>query len=184
MKINKIFLDLDGVLRDWIGGIYKLFDVEAIENKNYDTLVGYVCREYGISKNYFWEKQDHNFWANLNFYPYAGEILDSLPFEKVCILTSPSMTAAGGTQEWIRTHLSKFFNAKQYLIGPAKQFCASPDALLIDDYDLHYQNFTADGGNAILFPQPWNANRNMINSMGRIEFLKTMLEKYEVKYAK
>jgi len=179
-KINRIFLDLDGVIRDWIGGIYKLFDVKHIENKNYHTLVDYVCREYGISKNYFWEKQDYDFWKGLEFYPYAQSILALLPEEKVCILTSPTMDGAGGSQAWIKKNLPQFFTTKQYLIGPAKQFCASPDALLIDDFDLHYQNFTDNGGNAILFPQPWNANRDIINSMNRIEFLKTMLEKYEV----
>jgi len=170
----KIFLDLDGVLRDWISGIYKLFDCEPIKNIGWSTLPDYVCKEYNISKSVFWERQNYYFWANLNPLPYMHQILDLLPRERTCILTSPTLNSAGGTQAWIRKYLPRFFDRKQYLIGPAKQFCASYASLLIDDNDEHVEKFRKYGGSAILFPQPWNKNSNKTGQ--RMEYFKEQMQ--------
>jgi len=175
--IDVIFLDLDGVLRDWIRGIYKLFDCKAIDNKNYHGLPEYICKEYGISKSYFWSRQNESFWENLKPLPWVQDVLDLLPKEKVCILTSPTITSAGGTQSWIYKNLPWFFDNKQYLIGPAKRFCAYKGALLIDDYQVHTEDFLDAGGQSILFPQPWNNNRGEIDN--RMEYFKDELAEYK-----
>ena len=176
----KIFLDLDGVLRDWIGGIYKLFDCEPIKSIKWSTLTDYVCKEYNISKSVFWERQNYYFWANLNPLPYMHQILDLLPRERVCILTSPTLSSAGGTQAWIRKYLPRFFDNKQYLIGPAKHFCAGLNSLLIDDNDKHCEKFEEWGGHAILVPQPWNKNYNKTGR--RLDYLRERLysKRYEL----
>ena len=178
MKINKIFLDLDGVIRDWCGGIFKMFDCPPVKIEHWNDMTKYVCTLYGISEEYFWDKQDYNFWYGLKMYPYAQDILDLLPIEKTCILTSPTLTSAGGTQRWIESKLPILFKKKQYLIGPAKHFCASSDALLIDDNDLHVETFRKAGGHAILFSQPWNENRLFKDK--KIETLRHELQNFDI----
>lgn len=178
MKINKIFLDLDGVLRDWCGGIFKLFKCKPIEVTSWNAIVNYVCKEYGISKDYFWSMPSEYFWEELKPYSWMHDILDLLPTNKTCILTSPTLNSAMGTQKWICKNLPSFFYGRQYLIGPAKHFCASKDALLIDDSGRNTGKFRETGGQSILFPQPWNNNRNLVDE--RVNFLKMRLNVYNI----
>jgi len=179
IKINRILLDLDGVIRDWTGGVFKWFDVEPIVGTTWDATTRHICKEYGITESYFWDKQDYNFWYGLKMYPYAQRVLGLLPIDKTCILTSPTLDNAGGSQRWIASKLHAYFNRKHYLIGPAKQFCASPDALLIDDSDTNVKKFREAGGNAILFPQPWNKNADLIGR--RVDYIKMKLNQlYDV----
>ena len=173
IKINRIFLDIDGVLRDWEGGVFKWFECEPVPVINWGTVCNHICKEYGISEQYFWDKQTINFWIGLKMYPYSQKILSLLPIKKTCLLTSPTLNNAGFSQQWIRNNIPEYFNNKQYIIGPAKQFCASPDSLLIDDADVNIEKFKEAGGNAILFPQPWNKNRDLIER--RLDYLKMKL---------
>jgi hypothetical protein len=63
-----------------------------------------------------------------------------------------------GKKQWIRRYLpEEMWN--NYLIGPPKHLCASPDALLIDDVEENVDKFRAYGGRAVLFPRPWNRLR-------------------------
>ena len=175
IKINRIFLDLDGVIRDWDGGVYKLFEMEHQTPTDWGHVSRTICKEYGISERYFWEKQTANFWIGLKMLPGAGTILSLLPIDKTCILTSPTLNNAGFSQQWIRNNLPEYFNSKQYLIGPTKQFCAASDTLLIDDSDTNVEKFRKAGGNAILYPQPWNKNKDLIER--RVDNLKMKLNR-------
>jgi len=174
--INRIFLDLDGVIRNWCGGIFKLFDIEPVPVTTYEGIVDYVCKDYGISKTYFWERQDYHFWKYLKCYPYIEPVLRLFPVDKVCILTSPSLNGAGGSQAWIKKNLPSLFNNKQYLIGPAKHFCAGSHSLLVDDSDDNTDRFRKAGGHTILFPQPWNRCSGYTGV--RIPYIKERLKKY------
>lgn len=174
--INRIFLDLDGVVRDWCSGIFKLFDCEPILVDTWDRITKYVCKECGISTTYFWEIQTYGFWESLKPYTYINRVLSLFPVEKVCILTSPTLTGAGGSQAWIRKNLPHLFNNKQYLIGPAKHFCANPNSLLIDDSDTNVNIFREAGGHAILFPQSWNRCSGYTEI--RLEYVKDKLRDY------
>lgn len=178
MKPNRIFLDLDGVIRDWCDGIFKLFDCEPVPVTSWDSIVNYVCKLYGISKTYFWERQDKEFWVGLKMFPWARELIDLLPYRKVCILTSPTLTSAGYNQAWIKKYLPEFFNDKKYLIGPAKHFCADKYSVLIDDSDKNIDMFAYYGGHTILFPQLWNKNNYQIGN--EIEYVKNKLNNMEV----
>jgi len=173
IKINKIFLDLDGVIRDWSGGVCKWFGVKPVPNLIWNTLPNYICKEYGISESYFWDKQDYNFWFGLKMFPRAQEILDLLPTDKTCILTAPTLNNAGASQRWIESNLPILFKKKNYLIGPAKHFCANSGTLLIDDSDINVEKFRKAGGNAILYPQSYNKNKDLVGR--RLDYLKMKL---------
>jgi len=50
---------------------------------------------------------------------------------------------------------------RRFLFGPAKAFCASPERVLIDDYDGNVDKFRAAGGHAILVPQSYNSRSHL-----------------------
>jgi 5'(3')-deoxyribonucleotidase len=160
--IKKILLDLDGVLVDFVGGACELHGVddpyasgEADAAGEYD-----VIKLLGMRAQTFWAPMGYEFWANLKPYAHLRRVVDlaesAVGAENICILTSPPLTAGAveGKMAWIRKHLPDY--RRRFLVGPAKEFCAAPDHLLIDDYQRNIDRFCGAGGQGLLFPAPWN----------------------------
>jgi len=55
---------------------------------------------------------------------------------------------------WIREHLPAY--SRRFLIGPAKEFCANPRSVLIDDSETNVKAFFEAGGHTVLVPREWN----------------------------
>lgn len=148
----KCLLDLDGVLADFVGGVYKLRGTPRKDPMNWDFIEAHE-----------WEKMDEEFWASLDKTPEFDALLSTVEEtfgpENICLLTSPVRTAGclEGKMRWIREHLPAY--SRRFLIGPAKEFCAHPRSVLIDDSETNTRAFFKAGGNAVLVPREWNQRR-------------------------
>lgn len=167
--IRKICLDMDGVLNrfqfhlmkhlgfiDFHEGMYPIecgWDIVAAAN----VLAG----EQRWSKSQFWNSVTREVWATVpksdEFDLIINRSVELVGEENVIILSSPTLDpeCLAGKAEWIRDYCPKFLH-RQFLIGPPKTFCATPDTLLIDDADKNYSAFIDAGGKALLVPRPWN----------------------------
>lgn len=161
----KCFLDMDGVLVDFIGGASLAHDLPNPYSPMSDRAAGEwdIAKLWHLKEDEFWQPLNSStFWEELQPTPEADEILflceNAFGFENICLLTCPSASpySAMGKLRWIQSHLPQY--ARRYMMGPAKQFCAGPDAILIDDNDINCQCFTNHLGGAVLLPRPWNAN--------------------------
>lgn len=135
------FIDLDGVLVDF--------------NKGFMELCGsrIPMREYE-DEEFAWEliKKTPDFWKQLLPMPGAISFWESLVPYRPCILTSPSthdtkraiLQKREWVDKWLGKHVPVFFRR-------SKNKCelASPDALLIDDWEPNIQSWRANGGIAI-----------------------------------
>ena len=169
------FLDMDGVLADFVTGICTasgrpnpyttpaargVFDMEKL---------------WGITAEEFWrDTLADGFWEGLGKTEFADElvemVLQRFSVEQVCILTSPSMAAncIPEKRAWVRKYYPQL--AGNMLLGAAKHFLAGPDRMLLDDRDKNIENFDAYGGVGITVPQVWNKEwRFSDNTMGRLE---------------
>jgi len=163
--IDRILLDLDGCLVDFLGGACKL------HNKTYeghphdpDNQVAQTAWNiepiFQMSAPALWEPMGRDFWLNLEPLPWCHEIISILNKkfgeDNICLLTSPIRTAGciDGKMDWIRKHIPQF--RRQFLVGPAKQFAASPRHCLVDDHTKNIESFKDAGGHAFLFPAPYN----------------------------
>lgn len=158
---QRILLDMDGVLADFVGGACQIHSrdnpyQDVCHNGRYD-----IASILKMSNTEFWQPMGKDFWANL---PLTAEALDLVDLvvgyfglENVCILSSPNLNHESmmGKLIWIERHLPQF--RRQFLFGPRKQFCAAPNHVLIDDHDDNARNFTAAGGKGFLYPRPWNS---------------------------
>jgi len=159
---HTIFLDLDGVLSGWIESAAEAFGI------SYDDLLAKwppgssdIESALGITKAEMWrviDAQGEDFWANLPETPWARRLYDGArKVGPVVFLTSPSNHPASlaGKLRWIHrfTGNPRF---RDYLIGPRKELCAGPDAILVDDHDGNLDKFVAAGGHAICVPRRWN----------------------------
>lgn len=157
--LNKIFIDMDGVLADFVGGA-ALFH----KKDRWSVVTSDITECWNMPKEDFWKPLGYDFWVNLPKTEEADYIIglceEELPSENIAILTSPCKTngCSDGKREWINKHFPKY--KKRILMGSAKHFCASPDALLIDDSDDKIAKFVNAGGEGFLYPRPWNCNKH------------------------
>jgi 5'(3')-deoxyribonucleotidase len=169
--LRHIFVDLDGVLADFVQSSLALHDrshlLECWPGGEWD-----MPKVMGISRGEFWRaisQQGSPFWEMLEPYPWTAELLDQLrSIAPVTIATSPSMDPGclDGKVRWMQRHLGPSF--RDFLIGPQKYLLARPDVVLIDDRDSNVDAFREHGGQAILFPQPWNSNHQLEDRMAYV----------------
>lgn len=162
-KIQRICLDVDGVLVDFVSATADLLghDPDKVLSSwvlgNYD-----LAASLGMSNDDIWRKIDsagENFWANIRTYPWFDQLVElcNAKAAEVVLCTSPSLhhESASGKLRWIQQHFGPKF--RNYLIGAPKHFCARPGAVLIDDSEHNCEMFREYGGAAILFPRKWNS---------------------------
>lgn len=168
IEVTRIFLDVDGVLANWVGGVCDLFgyderEVLSVWNGEWD-----INHQLDISTKELWSRIDaagREFWARLKPYPWAFELFEVCrSAAPTTILTSPSLhhSSPAGKLLWLDEHFGRDQPFREYLIGPDKAACARPGAVLIDDSPHNCSEFNRLGGEGILFPRPWNANSHAV----------------------
>lgn len=140
-KLLQTYLDLDGVLVDLVAAC------EPLLNKKIDT--------YFFTDEAFFEKLDEDFWANLPPTKEFDNVLKLLDNITICTY-AVTPAALFGKEAWCKKYLGNL----PVVYTKHKEKLAHPTALLIDDYDAHYENFS-EHGHAILFPRPWNKNSGL-----------------------
>ena len=166
--MKRICLDIDGVLADFVShaGTLLGYDTAVVTTWDYYPLIGKTEDE-------FWRAIDgagSDFWANMPAFPWFHELVGLCErHAPTILLSSPSRcpSSTHGKLRWIQSQFGSGF--RKYLLGPAKEFCAAPGVVLIDDSDANCEKFEKHDGEAILFPQPWNENR--ILTADRIDYV-------------
>ncbi len=157
----KCFLDMDGVIVDFVGGACKLHGIPNPYPKHKG--IWDFVELLDMSAKDFWAPMGEDFWANLEPTPDYERILahtvNKFGEDNICILTSPCATAGciEGKKKWIKKHLK----LKHVLFGSSKHFLARPDAVLIDDAEHNVDPFVQHGGKGILLPRMWNKKHNI-----------------------
>lgn len=163
-----IFLDMDGVICDFVGSAARLHCRQADELvSEWPAGVFDICHVLGVSATQFWSRVDRAgeaFWTYLNDYPWTSQLIELVQGhdEGFVISTSPSRShhSSAGKVRWLQMKFGMPF--RSYMLGEQKHLLAKPGAVLIDDNEASVLKFRDHGGEAILFPQPWN-------SLGRVD---------------
>ena len=171
--IKEIFIDLDDVLNMFT--MYALSemgcDVSPTDYGEYDFDWGYDIvkarnalrpLDRAIDSKEFWSGIMRRTWATVPKTPFCDELIETcanlVGKKNVCILTAPmgDPDCVAGKLEWILEFLPAWIH-RQYALCPRKEFCAHPNALLIDDKESNLLSFTDGhrGGYGIICPRPW-----------------------------
>lgn len=168
-KINLIFLDMDEVLVDFVGGACRLFgiDYRKIENRSEWDIVPYLSRELqklggeGLTDNGFWDRIDEageDFWLGLEELPWFGDVLElcGQSVDRVIIVTTPSVhvSSYAGKVKWLQRRFGRDF--REFRLFWNKELLAKSDRLLIDDNPDNCLEFKRAGGESVVFPTYYN----------------------------
>jgi 5'(3')-deoxyribonucleotidase len=173
LRIKRIFLDLDDVLNE-----FTMTTLEALGccagpyNPEWGWDIVKAANEMHphdvFTTETFWNSLNRKHWATLPKSRMCDRLIarcaDFVGRENVYILSSPTKDpdCLAGKLEWIQDELPEWIH-RQYMIGPQKHLCASPESLLIDDRDKNVQDFCEAGGKVVLVPRPWNALHTVPN---------------------
>jgi hypothetical protein len=169
---KRILLDLDGVIADFVAAA-----VELHKPSNPVVSSWNFFEEWGLTARDFWGPMGYNFWVNVPKTTDAVQIVqmceEAVGSRNVCLLTAPCYTKGcrDGKRDWIRKHFPQYH--RRHLIGAPKEFCASPNSLLVDDSDTNCETFANWGGHFCLYPN--QANKARDNAHIAIEVLKKAL---------
>lgn len=164
----KCLLDMDGVIVDLVQGccdkVGKPNPYYTLPKCNFAQGVTKTPALLGITPEEWLGTLTEDDWANFRPMHDAHLIVNLLEVtfepENVCILSNPqghpSITdrAMVGKLRWLKKHFPQF--SDRFLFGPHKEFCANPNHVLIDDFELNVRVFRAHGGKALLLPRLWN----------------------------
>jgi 5'(3')-deoxyribonucleotidase len=176
-KIKRVFLDIDGVMADFVTEACKVHNrpiPNFIKEENLD-----LSELFHMNKFEFYDKMGEQFWVKLPLIEDALKIEklieDKFGKEKIWFCTSPVTTygCLEGKRQWL---FANFYDYRsKFIITANKAVCAYPDTLLLDDRSKITELFIENGGNAILVPRAWNK----LADENTLEYLKKELEKYE-----
>ena len=175
MKIDTIYVDMDGVLADFFGAMLNKYNFNA---DNYPAGEWDMTAPLGITPEQFCNTMyEDGFWLNLPLTPNAEvlwkttEVTASTLGSKVKILSlypknHPNPDRAVTEKiEWCTNH---GFFADDYIVksetGGKAEF-ASPTSVLIDDNDRNVDEFIRAGGACFQVPRIWNRLHHAVDAM-------------------
>jgi len=183
----RFLLDMDGIISDWHRAIaeHHRRPIAWMTPGKESPYEG-----FDIPRGKLWEGVDQAFWQSMNKTGEADKIVDAVLFRfqpHVCLTTLLPTNFEypldridswiKGKTRWLKWHYPVLL--QHFLFGTSREFCASERTILLDDMDSNVAAFKACGGNAILFPRPWNSNHHLIGKVHLIEWLKNELDKWK-----
>lgn len=156
-----VFLDMDGVLVDFVGGICRALGKPYPYDHPSSFGIWETWKLLGATEAEFWTAcHSRVFWSLLDWMPDGKEMLATITErvdpKQVFLLTSPSLSPGSyaGKAEWVQREMPEF--SGRLLMGSAKHLLAGESRIMIDDANHNVDGFRASGGEAILVPRPWN----------------------------
>ncbi len=167
MKIEEVFLDMDGVLTNFHKGVCDSFD-QLYDLSNLSMWDFWKDWKPKTTRTNIIDICDQDFWAELEWHDEGHEILHALEdiygAENIFLVTKPMPNPGSwtGKKMWVDEHLFRYGD-RLIITEASRAMLASPTSLLVDDSQKNVDDFRMAGGQAILIPRPWNSlNRHKV----------------------
>lgn len=147
---TRIVVDVDGVLANITTAFIKHFDMPYTE----DDITDYemLARCCG-GKETMWDMlDDPSFHDLIEPYPWANQIMELATEYSREIPIIATAAIFRDREKWLERYFPNFPNS----FGRHKFLLIKGRTLLIDDYTKYCDKFASKGGEALLFPRPWN----------------------------
>jgi hypothetical protein len=181
VSIEVIYLDMDGVLADFVTPSLKVAGIPL----THDQVTTWNYFEPYMTSNEFWWKigASQDFWLDIKPYPWASELFKlckSIAPVRFCSSPSIDPICVANKVQWLRFHGFMDSDKNDYHFTPHKHELAKPGRVLIDDSTPNCLAFQKATGQAIEFPQPWNGAGHTISEQGdysdRVAYVKQWLK--------
>jgi 5'(3')-deoxyribonucleotidase len=172
MKINKIFVSMDGILTNFLYGALKKLGRLDVYN-SWPAGQWDIAEVLGMTKKDYWAILSHKayeFWSTLPATTTGLDAcctLESLSTQigaELYICTNPTLDveSISGKVKWLQDFF--YHNFTQYVVTPRKNTLAAPDSILIDTSENAVNSFIEAGGHGILYPNVDNSYKCVITN--------------------
>ena len=154
---KKIFLDMDGVICDFLAEVKELFNVKNFEmwkdiKKTHWKIISEKGKDFWA--NMSWTKDGKDLWNYLKKNYSNIQILSAHPLDKG--------ESEIGKREWLRKNIGANYAANAIIcLGSDKQTYADINNILIDDSDRNIRQWINNNGIGILHKN----TKNTINQL-------------------
>lgn len=179
-RIHTVYVDMDGVLVDFIGGVLSFLGRHPSDADRLTPMKWEIWEDMGIPEVDFWEiLNSSTFWSDLEWMPDGEEIIKTLesfwPKEQIYLLTSPGKDfgmGAQGKSEWVRWNLPDY--TRRMIPTDHKHLLSKPGCLLIDDNMKHVEEWMCrgEGPHGVAITRP--ARCNQLHSVASTPFVPTL----------
>jgi len=163
MTHDVIYLDMDGVVVDLARSFLRVFGKEHLLDEDPGPLNEHMANVLGMGEETFWKCIDEagiSVWSDAPEYPWSRDLYEQMQLlaDEVVFLSSPSWDpqSLAGKLAWLQKFTGQR-NFRDYIFTAKKNLLACKGALLVDDRESNILEFEAEGGDVVLFPQPWNS---------------------------
>jgi len=155
--MRRVGLDLDGVIRDFIGKLNKCYDRDFPGESRSEVVRTWGLEDsYSIGKaiyQYAFHDNAKEIYSEAEPYPlsihFANWLNDN--YELHIITSQPNRFCFKGTSLWLLKHLPNIRN----IHFTSLKYTVNVD-LLIDDYHKNLEEFREHGGISVCIDRPWN----------------------------
>lgn len=157
---KRCLIDVDCVVADLISHACKHHEHDNVFDDVSKRGTHNVHELLGLTNEQYWDTLDYDFWSTIPKLDHADRLINLVEslvgLKNMCFLTSPTRNdvCSAGKHKWIKINYPRM--QRRFLIGPAKNFCANPRHVLIDDSEKHIKDFIREGGIGYLFPYHTN----------------------------
>ncbi|MGE3770839.1 MAG: hypothetical protein AB7G06_07810 [Bdellovibrionales bacterium] len=161
MKIDRILLDMDGVVVHHFVDLGRAAGID-VSRETWPLGKDGIKAITGMSKEEFVPKilaGGADLWANMQPFPWFRSFYAALEaIAPVYYLSAPEYGpgCVAGKVRWLEAMHGAGFD--RFMLTYHKDLCAAPEHLLVDDTQKNVDSFIANGGQAVLFHQPWNGH--------------------------
>ena len=160
----KIYLDMDGVLFDFLGAALNENGIRLNGYSDIDIMQKDAFTIFNNNEEKFWHIIDsagENFWVNLPMFSWTFPLYNYLisNYKEVYFCSTPSRApqSASGKLRCIIRHFG-INKSRDYVLTPKKELLANYQSVLINDKKSSIKKFRMAGGHGVLFPMGWNDN--------------------------
>lgn len=181
LKYNRIFIDIDGVLADFMFDFLKIYNKENGTSYKTEDVQDWKMSNVLKDGERFQDFLTENFWLNMTLYDWSKEMVASIysKNKNVAFLTNIGKGLEKGLEQrriWINKSFPMIKSAGDRLIQAYnKDLVVTRGDLLIDDNEKNIFNAGKTGCSVITLAQPWN--KNSINR----KTAKEVIEMFEMK---
>ena len=176
LRKPKIYLDMDGVIANFVSGAFSLFNKQYKE-REYQRGTWAMWDELGVTEEEFYHRlsqQGVPFWEHLPVFPWAHDLvyrLCEVSTPIICTHPTKDPECYAGKRRWLMKHIH--FHNLEVITMKDKYELARAGTMLIDDNGGNCRKFTQRGGVSIIFPQPWNNYADLPDPdrVNRVEYI-------------
>jgi hypothetical protein len=158
---REFVIDLDEVLGNFVAAACTVHRKDIYRGPKYD----FYASEWGMTQEQFWgpiHAIGDNFYRDMvQPFPWTFSLLEKVKeIGDFVIMSTPGIGSPKdypGKRIWVDKHVP----GAKLIVGGSKDWLARPNRMLIDDNNENASAFMARGGQALLFPRPWNRNSHI-----------------------